>query len=74
MIYDFTLVPTKANPCLCFTLVITSGSLRWGERPKVKDDWPDSIVELIKSAWDSKFKKRPSMKVIKEILEASLVD
>ena len=47
-------------------------AMRWGERPKIREEWPESIVELMKSAWDSNFKKRPTMKVIRAKLEEEI--
>ncbi|KAL7535586.1 hypothetical protein ACHAXR_008079 [Thalassiosira sp. AJA248-18] len=49
--------------------------MKWGERPKiVKVDWSERVVALTKSAWDSNFRKRPSMKVIEETLEKEIED
>lgn len=42
--------------------------LRWGERPKCKEEWPDRVVAVMTSAWDSNYRKRPTMKEIEEKL------
>ena len=47
-------------------------AMRWGERPKIREEWPENVVELMKSAWDSNFKKRPTMKVIRAKLEEEI--
>jgi hypothetical protein len=36
--------------------------MKWGERPKLKEEWSDRVKELMKSSWDSNFRKRPTMK------------
>ncbi len=43
--------------------------MKWGERPKTKDGWSERVVELLKSSWDSNFRKRPAMKEIEAMLE-----
>ena len=48
--------------------------MKWGERPKVKEGWSERVVELMKSAWDSNFRKRPTMKAIEETLEREIDD
>ena len=47
-------------------------AMRWGERPKIREEWPENVVELMKSAWDSNFKKRPTMMVIRAKLEEEI--
>eukprot|EP01083_Nonionella_stella_P108818 316778_1 len=46
--------------------------LRWGERPKCKEEWPDRVVKLMTSAWDSDFRMRPSIKEIEERLNNTI--
>jgi len=48
--------------------------MKWGERPKVKEGWSERVVELMKSAWDSNFRKRPTMEAIEETLEREIED
>ena len=43
--------------------------MKWGERPKVKDVWPDRVKELMTTAWDSSFRKRPTMEDFRVVLE-----
>jgi len=48
--------------------------MKWGERPKTKEDWSVRVVDLMKSAWDSNFRKRPTMKLIEETLKKEIED
>ena len=48
--------------------------LKWGERPKTKDGWSERIVELMKTSWDSNFRKRPTLKVMQATLEKEIAD
>mmetsp|Transcript_21865 Transcript_21865/g.45732 ORF Transcript_21865/g.45732 Transcript_21865/m.45732 type:complete len:1062 (+) Transcript_21865:430-3615(+) len=45
---------------------------RWGERPKVKEEWSDRVKRLIQNAWDSNSRKRPTMKEIVDTLEEEI--
>ena len=46
--------------------------LKYGERPKIKDDWSTRIVRLMMSCWNSSFRKRPSMQAIAEVLQKEI--
>ena len=46
--------------------------LKYGERPKIKDDWSTRIVSLMMSCWNSSFRKRPSMQAIAEVLQKEI--
>ncbi|KAL9185152.1 hypothetical protein ACHAXT_002929 [Thalassiosira profunda] len=48
--------------------------MKWGERPKIREGWSERVVELMTSAWDSNFRKRPSMRAIEETLEKEIND
>lgn len=48
--------------------------LKYGERPKIKEDWSARIVGLMTSCWNSSFRKRPSMKAIAEVLQKEIDD
>merc|ERR1711983_147886 len=54
------------RPFECYTpREIRDMVMKWGERPKItRFDWPENVVNLIKRAWDSNFRKRPTMKVV----------
>jgi serine/threonine protein kinase len=48
--------------------------MKWGERPKLREEWPERVVELMESTWDSNFRKRPTMEAIEEILTKEIKD
>ena len=48
--------------------------MKWGERPKVKEEWSSRVKELMQSAWNSNFRKRPTMKDIEETLQNEIDD
>ena len=48
--------------------------MKWGERPKLREEWPERVVELMKSTWDSNFRKRPTMEAIEDILTKEIED
>ena len=43
--------------------------MKWGERPKLKEGWPQRVVDLMTRAWDANFRKRPTMREMEEMLE-----
>jgi hypothetical protein len=47
---------------------------KWGERPKVKDEWSDRLKKCMCNGWDSNFRKRPLMKDFETILYSNLHD
>eukprot|EP00984_Skeletonema_dohrnii_P015163 scaffold6495_cov109-Skeletonema_dohrnii-CCMP3373.AAC.3 len=48
--------------------------MKWGERPKVKDVWPERLKQLMTSAWDSSFRKRPTMEAFRDALEEEVTE
>ncbi len=48
--------------------------MKWGERPKVKDVWPERVKKLMTTAWDSSFRKRPTMEDFRVALEIEVTD
>lgn len=48
--------------------------MKWGERPKVKEDWPDRVKQLMTTAWDSSFRKRPTMEAFRDALEEEVME
>eukprot|EP00985_Skeletonema_marinoi_P033516 scaffold41520_cov153-Skeletonema_marinoi.AAC.1 len=48
--------------------------MKWGERPKVKDVWPERLKELMTTAWDSRFRKRPTMEAFRDALEEEVTE
>ena len=48
--------------------------MKWGERPKVKDVWPDRVKGLMTSAWDSSFRKRPTMDGFRDALDKEVAE
>ena len=44
-----------------------------GQRPQIDPSWPKPIRQIIKKAWDPSFKKRPTMKEIRQVLLKELV-
>jgi len=48
--------------------------MKWGERPKVKDVWPERVKQLMTTAWDSSFRKRPTMEAFRDALEKEVTE
>jgi len=48
--------------------------MKWGERPKVKDVWPERVKELMTTAWDSSLRKRPTMEAFRDALEEEVTE
>jgi serine/threonine protein kinase len=48
--------------------------IKWGERPKTKDGWPERVVDLMTTSWDSNYRKRPAIKEIEANLEMEIAD
>ena len=48
--------------------------MKWGERPKVKDDWPGRVKQLMTTAWDSSFRKRPTMETFRDALDKEVTE
>lgn len=47
---------------------------KWGERPKLKDEWSGRMKESMTNGWDSNFRKRPTMRDFEVILDLELHD
>jgi hypothetical protein len=45
---------------------------KWGERPKLKEEWSVRLKEGMQNGWDSNFRKRPTMKDFEVMLELEL--
>eukprot|EP00578_Thalassiosira_sp_NH16_P014042 CAMPEP_0181125350 /NCGR_PEP_ID=MMETSP1071-20121207/26994_1 /TAXON_ID=35127 /ORGANISM="Thalassiosira sp., Strain NH16" /LENGTH=827 /DNA_ID=CAMNT_0023210769 /DNA_START=256 /DNA_END=2739 /DNA_ORIENTATION=+ len=68
-------VAALERPFLSYTTrEIRDMVMKWGERPKTKREWPENVVDLMKNAWDSNFRKRPTMKAIEATLEKETED
>ncbi|KAL7482553.1 hypothetical protein ACHAW6_008227 [Cyclotella cf. meneghiniana] len=48
---------------------IVNMARKWGERPKLKDEWSERLKEAMRNGWDSNFRKRPTMKDFELMLE-----
>ncbi|KAL7546459.1 hypothetical protein ACHAWF_009791 [Thalassiosira exigua] len=48
--------------------------MKWGERPKVREEWSERVTMLMKMAWDSNFRKRPTMKAVENALSKEIED
>jgi serine/threonine protein kinase len=48
--------------------------MKWGERPKVKDSWPERVKQLMTTAWDSSFRKRPAMEAFRDALDKEVIE
>jgi len=48
--------------------------MKWGERPKVNAVWPDRVKKLMTTAWDSSFRKRPTMEEFHVALEIEVAE
>jgi serine/threonine protein kinase len=51
---------------------IVNMARKWGERPKLKNEWSERLKEAMQNGWDSNFRKRPTMKDFEFILELEL--
>ena len=45
---------------------------KWGERPKLKEEWSDRLKESLTAGWHSNFRQRPTLKDFETILDLEL--
>jgi len=46
--------------------------MKWGERPKLCEDWPKTVRDLMAKCWSASYRKRPDMKTIVEVLQKEI--
>eukprot|EP00956_Cyclotella_meneghiniana_P032004 scaffold86042_cov80-Cyclotella_meneghiniana.AAC.2 len=45
---------------------------KWGERPKLKQEWSERLKECLSNGWDNNYRKRPTMQDFETILNLEL--